>query len=324
VNHNFSSLPTQLQQHPTTNQTNNQTTNLIKTTTTQTHPQNQKPKIKTPKMSTIPHQLQASLRPTSYPLPTLTWLAHLLPPPHRAPPPLASLLATARTRLLATDLTTPHLLEPHYVAAHSLPANLSATHAGTREWRLPQDVVVQVLDLEDVGRGRWEVVEELEAVGRGEGTRGREVVRLPAAGAGDAGGEEEEGVGEGTQQQQELGVGQNQGGQAGAGAGGAAAGGAAAGRSKNSTHKLVVQDCKGQKVHAIELRRVERLVVGKTMIGEKILLRAGTVVARGVVLLDPAQCVVLGGKVEAWHRAWVDGRLARLREAVEAREGGTA
>jgi RecQ-mediated genome instability protein 1 len=188
------------------------------------------------------------------------------------------------------------------------------THASTREWKLPQDVVVQILDLEDVGRGRWEVVEELEALGRGEGTRGREVVRLPAAGTGDAG---EEGVGEGTQQ---VGGGQNLGGQ-GQQAGGAAAA-AAGGRSKNSTHKLVVQDCKGQKVHAIELKRVEKLVVGKTMIGEKILLRAGTVVARGVVLLDPAQCVVLGGKVEAWHRAWVEGRLARLKEAVEARERG--
>ena len=71
-------------------------------------------------------------------------------------------------------------------------------------------------------------------------------------------------------------------------------------------------------MHAIELRRVERIAVGKTVIGEKILLRVGTVVARGVVLLEPAQCVLLGGKVEAWHRAWVDGRLARLREAVGA------
>ena len=92
--------------------------------------------------------------------------------------------------------------------------------------------------------------------------------------------------------------------------------------SRNSTHKLVVQDCAGQTVHAIELKRVERIAVGRTVIGEKILLRAGTVVARGVVLLEPAQCVLLGGKVEAWHRAWVDGRLARLREAVGAREQG--
>jgi RecQ-mediated genome instability protein 1 len=92
--------------------------------------------------------------------------------------------------------------------------------------------------------------------------------------------------------------------------------------SKNSTHKLLVQDSKGQTAQAIELRRVDRLAVGKTFIGEKMLLRAGTVVARGVVLLDPAQCVVLGGKVDAWHRAWVDGRLARLREAVGAERRG--
>lgn len=187
-----------------------------------------------------------------------------------------------------------------------------------------RDVVVQVLDIEDVNRSKWEAVEELEALGRGEGTRGREVVRLPLGGDDDGG---EEGVGEGTQQLL-LGGGQNQGGQqaGGGGQGGRAGSGAAAaaggGGSKNSTHKLVVQDCKGQKVHAIELKRVERLVVGKTMIGEKILLKAGTIVARGVVLLDPAQCVVLGGKVEAWHRAWVEGRLARLREAVGAERRG--
>lgn len=164
-----------------------------------------------------------------------------------------------------------------------------------REVRLEREVVVQVLEVEDVGRGRWEVVEGLESEARGEGRRGREVVRLPTGNGGAEGAEGESDQAEGVQ-----------------------SGGAQGEGSRNSTHKLVVQDCRGQTVHAIELRRVERIAVGKTVIGEKILLRAGTVVARGVVLLEPAQCVLLGGKVEAWHRAWVDGRLARLREAVGA------
>lgn len=251
----------------------------------------------------IPTQLLTSLSSTTYPRPSLPWLRALCSA-RTPPPPLASLLATARARLLAADLTAPGLLDAEYVAAHSLPPDLAASAETTREARLGRQVVVQVLDIEDISRSRWEAVEEMEALARGEGTRGREVVRLPTAAAG---GDEDDGVGdaegEGTQGQ---GQGQQQQG---------------GGSGKNSTHKLVVQDCKGQKVHAIELKRVERLAVGKTLIGEKILLRAGTVVARGVVLLDPAQCVVLGGKVDAWHRAWVEGRLARLKEAVAAERG---
>lgn len=163
---------------------------------------------------------------------------------------------------------------------------------------------MQVLDIEDISKSRWEQVEELEAIARGEGTRGREVVRLPLAGP--DGSPVEDGEEGGQTQTQSAGAGQQQ------------QQSAISSSGKNSTHKLLVQDCKGQTAQAIELKRVDRLAVGKTFIGEKILLRAGTVVARGVVMLDPAQCVVLGGKVDAWHRAWVDGRLARLREAVGA------
>ncbi|KAL2176665.1 uncharacterized protein P884DRAFT_270497 [Thermothelomyces heterothallicus CBS 202.75] len=266
----------------------------------------------------IPHQLQASLSTTSIPVPSIAWLEALAGA--RSPaPPLASLLATARARLLASDLTAPGLLDARYAAAHSLPARLAQTHAGTREAALPHDVVVQVLDVEDVARSRWEQVEALEALERGEGTRGREIIRLNTASSAEGADEEEE------EEEEE-----EEGGNAAAGAGGG--GGAtstsknnnnnssssSSSSSKNGTHKLVVQDCKGQKVHAIELKRVERLGVGKTFVGEKILLRAGTVLARGVVLLDPAHCVVLGGKVDSWHRAWLDGRLARLKEAVGA------
>ncbi|KAK4150104.1 hypothetical protein C8A00DRAFT_46415 [Chaetomidium leptoderma] len=279
----------------------------------------------------IAHQLRNALSTTSAPLPSLTWLHTLVTTTRHPPPPLASLLATARTRLLSADLTTPGLLDTHYTATRAFPPNLalSLSHAtsssssgagggGGGTTRLAQDVVVQVLDIEDISKSRWEQVEELEAVARGEGTRGREVVRLPpaaaaAGGSGNADDDEEEEE-DGGMQMQTQGQGQQQQQQQQGGGGGSG--------GKNSTHKLVVQDCKGQKVHAIELKRVERLGVGKTVIGEKILLRAGTVVARGMVLLDPAQCVLLGGKVEAWHRAWVDGRLARLREAVGAERRG--
>lgn len=146
---------------------------------------------------------------------------------------------------------------------------------------------MQVLDIENLSLSVWEQVEELEAIERGERTRGREVIRVEA----DDDGQQESGrAGEVR----------------------------AAGR--NATHRLVVQDCKGTKVFALELKRIEGVGVGKTNIGEKMLLKAGTVVARGTILLEPKQCVLLGGKVEAWQKTWVEGRLARLKESVGGRE----
>lgn len=266
-------------------------------------------------MDDIPHHLLRSLSTTTTPLPSLPWLLTLLSTTRQPPPPLASLLATVRTRLLASDLTTPNLLDADWAAGHCFPAPIiggggggggGGTGAvGTRETKLERDVVVQVLDVEDISRGRWEAVEELERIERGEGRRGREVVRLNTAA------EDNNPDGEGQTQPATAAAAQ---------AGAAAPPGAAS--TRNSTHKLLVQDCAGQKLDALELRRVERLGVGTTLIGEKILLRKGTVVARGVVLLEPAQCVLLGGKVEAWHREWVAGRLGRLREAVSGGQRG--
>ncbi|KAF3348786.1 hypothetical protein VdG2_03668 [Verticillium dahliae VDG2] len=95
----------------------------------------------------------------------------------------------------------------------------------------------------------------------------------------------------------------------------------AAAAPANATHRLVLQDCRGQNVYALELTRIERIGVGVTAIGEKMLIRSGTRVARGTLLLTPENCVVLGGKIEAWQRPWVEGRLTRLREAVGSEAG---
>lgn len=221
--------------------------------------------------------LSASLPPPSPSL--LTTLVTARTPP----PPLPSLLATAKARLLATDLTNSALLDAPSLP--SFPAGI--TSAETQEYRLPTAIHVQVLDIENLSLSVWEQVEELEAIDRGERTRGREVIRVEAE---DDGQQENGHAGEVR----------------------------AAGR--NATHRLVVQDCRGTKVFALELKRMEGVGVGKTNIGEKMLLKAGTVVARGTILLEPKQCVLLGGKVEAWQKTWVEGRLARLKESVGGRE----
>lgn len=232
-------------------------------------------------------QLRSSLLAQSLPTPSAAFLNSLITA-RNPPPPLPSLLATAKARLLACDLTTAstaQLLDPSLA---SLPAG--ADDARVKELRLPRDVHLQVVDIENLSLSRWEQVEELEAIERGERTRGREVIRLVANDQDDATGESQ------TQTQRP---------QAQAPAAG-----------KNTTHRLVLQDCKGQRVFAMELKRIDRIGVGSTNMGEKILLKAGTVIARGVVLLAPETCVLLGGKIDVWQKAWVEGRLARLKEAL--------
>ncbi|KAI0382472.1 hypothetical protein F5Y04DRAFT_252721 [Hypomontagnella monticulosa] len=251
--------------------------------------------------SDLSSQIRTNLRNQGIPTPSLAWIQSALP--NRNPlPPLPALVATVKTRLLAADLTNPALFEH---PAPALPPNLS--NPEVKETKLTQDIPVQVLDIDNLAKSKWEQVEELEAIARGEQTRGREIIRLPTGNEGDE--EEDGGVGSSSAPPPAT-----QGRNAAINANIANAAAAA----KSATHRLVLQDCKGQKVHGLELRRIEKFGIGTLSIGEKILLKRGAVVARGVVLLEPATCVVLGGKVEAWHRAWTDGRLARLREAVGA------
>ena len=255
-------------------------------------------------------QLQSALRTHTLPTPSKDWLRGIVPN-RIPPPPLASLIATARTRLLAADLTTPGLLDPPYMASHLLPSaviNKPEIDSG----RLANDVVVQVLDIENLSRSRWEQVEELEAIERGEQTRGREVIRLPVAREGDEEGEEDGGNGA---------DGGHGGGADGRGHQAGTAGAGGGGNARNATHKLVLQDSLGQKVFGIELKRLDQIGVGKTTIGEKFMLRKDTKISRGVVLLEPSYCQLLGGRVEAWHKVWVESRLTRLKQGVGAGAG---
>ncbi|KAH8668707.1 hypothetical protein BX600DRAFT_435230 [Xylariales sp. PMI_506] len=253
-------------------------------------------------------QVSSSLQSQGLPSPTLSWIRSVLP--NRDPmPPLPALTATTKARLMATDITNPGVLDIPITAA--LPTNI--TDQKFQEAKLSKDILVQVLDIDNLSKSKWEQVEELEAIARGEQTKGREIIRLANTGED---GEDEAGsggdYGYSTATSQAVGsMAQNarSGAQAEPGTGGS---------SKNSTHRLILQDCRGQKVYGLELKRMDKIGVGTTNIGEKILLKKGAIVARGTVLLEPASCVVLGGKVEAWQKAWLEGRLARLRDAIGA------
>lgn len=238
-------------------------------------------------------QVRQALQASHLPVPSTAWLTALTTA-RTPPPPLPSLIATAKARLLAADLTLSGLLDPSQASAFPP----SITNANSIQSTLAADVYAQVVDIENLTRSRWEQVEELEALERGEGTKGREIIRLPTAGADD--GEDDLGDGAGTQNP----------------ARGASA--APASAAKNATHRLVLQDCKGQNVYAVELKRIEKVGVGVTAIGEKIILKKGAIVARGTLLLEPANCTLLGGRIEAWQKPWLEGRIKRLKESVGA------
>lgn len=200
---------------------------------------------------------------------------------------------TARTRLLASDLTTPGLLDATKTPTICFDEGITAP--SIKETGLRSDVYVQVVDIEDLSKSRWEQVEELEAVERGEQTRGREFIRLPVT-DGFPGGDAEEPAATATVSDVVAGL----------------------NAVRNGTHRVVLQDCKGQKVYGLELVRMPEISIGTLNIGGKILLKKGAVVARGMVLLEPTSCQFLGGRVEVWQKEWLDGRLARLREVAEA------
>lgn len=203
---------------------------------------------------------------------------------------------TAKTRILASDLTTSGLLDS---TALALPANINAP--AVKEFRLTRDVFVQVLDIENLSRSRWDQIEDLEAIERGEQTRGREIVRLPPNNNNSNNNNGDGSANPASTRPPEA-TGRPQ--------------AEAAAAARNATHRLVLQDCKGQKVFALELVRMPEIAVGSLSIGAKILLKKGTVVARGSVLLEPTRVTLLGGKVEVWQKAWLAGRLASLKEAV--------
>lgn len=227
--------------------------------------------------------------------PTPQWLASFLSTvrPTTAP---AAVKQTALFRLLASDITTSLARN----ATSTFPPNVLD---GTKKERvLSGPIVVQILDIEDIGRSRWSQVEELEAQARGEMTKGREIIRVVDV----------EGGQEGPGQTQT----QTGGARSGAGASGTNGG---SGPSTRGPHKVLLTDAAGARVYGLELFAVAGLSTN-TGIGAKLVLR-NVVVARGLLLLEPKTTTLLGGKVDALHKAWHEGRLERLKEAAKMTEG---
>ncbi len=200
--------------------------------------------------------------------PTQAWL-HTFLSGVRLTTPVIALQQTALFQIRNADLQTSITRS----STNLLPPG--ATDPATKEKHVRGPITVQVLDIEDIGRSRWSQVEALEAVERGETTKGREVIRVVP----------EESGPDST---------------------------AVADEAKSSgPHKLLLQDASGAQAYAMELLPLKGVGV-QMSVGGKLVLRDFTV-ARGLILLEPRNVEVLGGKVEAWDKKWREERKQRLK-----------
>ncbi|PWY72740.1 DUF1767-domain-containing protein [Aspergillus eucalypticola CBS 122712] len=243
-------------------------------------------------MTSNPHQQITTHLLTTKSLPVSpTWLTTFLASTTTSTSrtiPLSALTQTALFRILTSDIrdslstTNPSTLLPVDIFDPTI-----------QERRLNGPIPLQVLDIEDIGTSLWSQVEAIERVERGEAIRGREIVRTVNVG-----------------EDSEAAAAENNNNNNAAGGGGGGGGG-----DSNGTHRLILQDAAGTRAVGLEFARVNGIGLGKLAIGAKVIVRDVTV-ARGLVMLTPESCVVLGGKIEGLDVQWREGRKERLLERI--------
>ena len=240
--------------------------------------------------ATLTTQLSASLLDKYSLSISQAWLSNListLSSTSRPLPPLPALLSTAHFRLLNSDFTTSLGVQS------LLPSDIGAVNV--KERRFASNVPVQVLDVTDLGISKWSQVEAIGRVEAGEEIRGREVIRT-VRGATD---DDEDGPGT-------------------APANGVANITASTKRSQGP-HKVIIQDADKTIAIAFELGDIPKIFIGDDgiCIGCKLILKAGTLVRRGMIMLTPDTVTVLGGKIDSWDKKWREDRKKTLTEDVE-------
>lgn len=219
---------------------------------------------------------------TGYPTPNTQWLQSLIAA--RVVPPLPALVATAKVKLSKLDLLTPGLFDPSSPSQCSLPPNISDTE--TKERIIKGPLILQILEVYDIGKSKWEQIEAIEAMERGERTKGREIIRdIP-----NPDDDNSDAFASPVQNQKSSGP-----------------------------HKLLMQDWKGQLMFGLDVGSVPKM--GITMaIGCKVVVR-NLVVARGIAMLDGNNTTVLGGEIKELNEKWVKERKKMLQDAMPRREG---
>ena len=202
--------------------------------------------------------------------PTQAWLSSFIQS-QKSTSSISALTQSASFRLLTTDITQTLNRE----ASACFPTD--ASNANIKERCLPGPIVAQLLDVEDMSKSRWEQIEAIEALERGEGSKGREIIRV-------------------TETLEDDRMTSNA-------------------IKSGGPYKVLLQDVRGTKVYGMELRPVNGIGIGMS-IGGKVLL-SNVTVARGMLLLEPACVDCLGGKIEALNDAWKKSRKERLKAAIE-------
>ena len=223
--------------------------------------------------SAVLTQVYNNLSATKNLHPTQAWLSSFLQA-HKSTTSISVLTQSAGFRLLASDIT--QLLDRE--VSPCLPIDVS--NAVIKERHLPEPIVTQVIGVEDLSKSRWEQIEAIEALERGEGTKGREIIRVTETAEDDV-------------------VTPNA-------------------TKSGGPHKVLLQDVRGTKVYGIELQPVNGIGIGMC-IGSKVLLRHVTV-ARGMLLLNSTSTSCIGGKIDELNEAWKKGRKEDLKAAIEASE----
>ncbi|KAL3250185.1 hypothetical protein ABHI18_011344 [Aspergillus niger] len=237
-------------------------------------------------MTTNPHDHIATHLLTTKSLPVSpTWLTTFLSSTSTSRTiPLSALTQTALFRILTSDIRDS--------LSTSNPSTLLPTdifNPAIQERRLNAPIPLQVLDIEDIGTSLWSQVEAIERVERGEAIRGREIVRTVNVG-----------------EDSEAADNNN----------------AAGGGESNGPHRLILQDAAGTRAVGLEFARVSGIGLGKLAIGAKVVVRDVTV-ARGMVMLTPESCVVLGGRIEGLDIQWREGRKKRLLQRINGENEGS-
>lgn len=217
--------------------------------------------------------------------PSNAWLGNYFSNATGRNAPVASQQKSALFRILASDITTS-LQVVHQ--SQYLPANVS--DPGTKEQTLAGPITTQVLDIEEIGSSRWSQVESIEAHERGETTKGREIIRVVP--------DEEDDTNDN-----------------------AASTVTSTTHISAGPHKLLLQDAKGNKIYGFEMTAMPTVNVEKLAIGAKLVLR-NVVIARGLVLLEPRNVEILGGKIDAWDKKWRTERKETLKRKAGMHETG--
>lgn len=223
--------------------------------------------------STVLTQVYNNLATTRSLHPTQAWLSNFIQN-QKSTTSVSVLSQSASFRLLASDIT--QTLDRG--TSPCLPIDVS--NANVKERHIPGPVVTQVLGVEDLSKSRWEQIEAIEALERGEGTKGREIIRVTETAEDDVA--------------------------------------VSVTAKSGGPHKVLLQDVRGTKVYGMELRPVNGISTSMS-IGSKLLLKDITV-ARGMLLINQASTSCLGGKIDELIESWKKGRKEELKAAIGANE----